>query len=98
MKLLVHTDPRGETAYGIWWVAEDDGSLQHLYLDPTGPQAARGRAIMFNLAGDLPWLDRFNWLTGQTPYFENWVIYDSMGMAPRDFLLALNPLPPLAAS
>ena len=96
MKVLVHFDSKGEKALGIWWVDENE-TVQSLYQENSSSFAARGRLVVHNKANpEVSWLDWFDTLTNRAPYFEVWATYDSMGMAPEEFLAALQPSPLLA--
>jgi len=98
VKVLVHYNPRGTEAYGIWWVDPDVGLLRSVYHDDSSPQAARGRVIVFGKSNpEVSWSEWFDMLTTRTPYMESWVVYDSMGLTPRQMLRALEPAPPIAS-
>lgn len=98
MKVLVHYDAASEYAHGIWWESPTLGSPESMYRVPDGPQAARGKMIVFNKANsEVSWGDWFDQLTTRTPYAENWVVYDSMGMSPEQMLEALMPSAPLVS-
>lgn len=91
MKVLVHFDPKGEKALGIWWVSIS-GALENLYVDSGSPEAARGRLIVFNKANpDLSWSEWFDAVAERPPYFEVWSTYDSMGFTPNEMLRSLQP-------
>lgn len=92
MRILVHTDRLSQRAYGIWWI-DPEGTLRDLYFDSTGPQATRGRVIMYGKVPGVSWDDYFVNLTERTPMFEDWALYDSMGMTPAQFLAALPGAP-----
>lgn len=96
MKVLVHYNPSGSEAYGIWWVDPDTGYLKDLYLAPDGPFAARGRVVVHEKTNpDVSWSEWFDELTTRAPYFESWVVYDSMGMTPEQMLNSLKPASPV---
>lgn len=98
MKVLVHYDPTNTEAYGLWWIDPLAHSPESRYLDPSGPQAARGAVIMFSKTNEeVSWGQWFDLLTARTPYSENWVVYDSMGMTPDQMLSAMVPPGPLVA-
>lgn len=98
MKVLVHYDASGSEAYGLWWADETTKEAESLYVDPNGPQAARGRVIVFSKSNPkMKWDDWFDLLTTRAPYSEDWIVYDSMGLTPDQMLSALKPPEPVAS-
>lgn len=91
MKVLVHYNPLGTEAYGLWWVDPDSGILRSAYHDDNAPETARGRVIVYGKTNpEVSWSEWFDMLTTRAPYVESWVVYDSMGMTPRQMLSALE--------
>ncbi len=97
MKVLVHYEPRGERALGLWWVDDLTNSPQSLYVDSKAPAVFRAKLIVFNKAESITWSEWFDLLTTRAPYTEQWDVYDSMGFTPEQLLASLNPLPVEAA-
>lgn len=90
MKILVHYDANQGQAYGVWWDDPYTG-IESLYLDPKSAQASRGRTVMYGKSNeDVSWDAWFDTLVERAPYFESWVAWDSMGMAPDQFLHAIT--------
>lgn len=92
MKVLVQYEVTGISAAGIWWV-DEQGDLKNLYVDPDGPEAARGRLLVYGKTNpDVPWGVWFDQLADRPPYFEVWAVYDSMGFTPQEMLSACSPV------
>jgi hypothetical protein len=90
MKVLVHFDSMGNIPFGIWWLDSFTAGPRCEYLSPDGPEAVRGKLIVFSKQNsDVSWSDWFDELTTRSPYFEEWVTYDSMGMSPHQLLRSL---------
>lgn len=99
MKVLVHYNPLGTEAYGIWWVDPDTGLLRSAYFEETSPEAARGRVIVYGKTNpQVSWSEWFDMLTTRAPYSESWIVYDSMGFSPQEMLAALDEAPTSLAS
>ena len=94
MKVLVHYNSLGTEAYGIWWVDPDSGLLRSAYTDDNSAESARGRVTVFGKTNpEVSWSEWFDMLTTRTPYVESWIVYDSMGMTPRQMLSSLETAP-----
>ncbi len=98
MKVLVHYNVASEEPMGLWWLDPITQNPQCLYNDPDGYASIRGRMIVFGRTNpDVRWGDWFDQLTTRTPYTENWIVYDSMGMTPEQLLKSMEPSPSLVS-
>ena len=90
MKTLVHFDVNGREPLGLWWV-DSSGEPKSLYLQEEGPEAARGRVLVFSKENpDVEWVDWFHRLADRAPYFEVWGVYESNGLSPEEMFNSLR--------